>query len=57
MQPLSQEVPSTRTKNSRGVEPLHPDLTSVENAFNSTPGDALLLLALQRLPFTVLGGA
>jgi hypothetical protein len=24
MQPLSQEVPSTRTKNSRGVEPLHP---------------------------------
>jgi hypothetical protein len=24
MQPLSQEVPSTRTKNSRGVAPLHP---------------------------------
>jgi hypothetical protein len=24
MQPLSQELPSTRTKNSRGVEPLHP---------------------------------
>jgi hypothetical protein len=24
MQPLSQEVPSTLTKNSRGVEPLHP---------------------------------
>jgi hypothetical protein len=23
MQPLSQEVPSTRTKISRGVEPLH----------------------------------
>jgi hypothetical protein len=47
MQPLSQEVPSTRTKNSRGVEPLHHPIMTHRMPINTNVHTLAMLLRLQ----------